>query len=144
MKPDELIGRIPENELIFSSSRSSGPGGQNVNKVNTKVEVRFNVLFSSAFNEVEKGLICRKLSNKINASGELIVTSQTERSQLKNRERALEKMYNLISKALTENPVRKSTAPTKKSEQERLEGKRKRGLTKKLRKDLDQNSGETG
>lgn len=142
MKPEDLKERIPEGEFEFSSSRSSGPGGQNVNKVNTKVEVRLNIILSSYLSEDEKKLICSKLGNKINSQGELIVTSQSERSQLLNREKALERILKLLCSALTEKPVRKSTVPTTKSMMERLEEKKKRGLIKKMRRDSDQTGQE--
>lgn len=142
MKPEDLKERIPEGEFEFSSSRSSGPGGQNVNKVNTKVEVRLNIILSSYLSEDEKKLICSKLGNKINSQGELIVTSQSERSQLLNREKALERILKLLCSALTEKPVRKSTVPTTKSKMERLEEKKKRGLIKKMRRDSDQTGQE--
>ncbi|MFZ0282689.1 MAG: alternative ribosome rescue aminoacyl-tRNA hydrolase ArfB [Bacteroidales bacterium] len=142
MKPDELIERIPASELIFSSSRSSGPGGQNVNKVNTKVELRLKIRASAAFTEEERELICQKLKNKINLDGELIVTSQSERSQLKNREKATEKLFRLIAGALTEKTPRRSTNPSRRSKQERLEEKRKRSLIKRSRQEPDKGQSE--
>lgn len=138
MTPEELKEIIPENELVFSTSRSSGPGGQNVNKVNTRVEIRFNILSSQVFSEREKDQIFEKLKNKINSEGELIVTSQSERTQLSNRNKAVQRLLTLLSSALTENPIRRPTAPTGKSRIERLEEKRKRGSLKKLRKSGDQ------
>jgi ribosome-associated protein len=133
--PDDLSTRISESEFIFITSRSSGPGGQNVNKVNTKVELRFNIQHSDRLLPHEKEMIYKKLGRKINASGELVVKSQSERTQLRNRKKAVEKMLILISIALTEKPERKPSAPTEKSQADRLEGKRKRGIRKKLRKD---------
>jgi len=138
MTPDEIRNRIPESEFIISASRSSGPGGQNVNKVNTRVEIRFNIIASPNLTDIEKNLIFIELRNKINSEGDLITTSQSERSQLRNRTKAVEKLYKMLSVALTEKPGRKSTSPTKKSRLERLEEKRKRSLIKKMRKDLDQ------
>lgn len=138
MTPEELRERIPESEFTLLTSRSSGPGGQNVNKVSTKVEVRFNFQKSDYLSEAEKELILNKLGRKIKMSGELIVRSQSERSQFRNRQKAIEKIYNLLSAALTQKPERKATKPTKKSQLERLEEKQKRGYLKNLRKDIEE------
>jgi ribosome-associated protein len=133
--PEQLRDRISESEFIFVTSRSSGPGGQNVNKVNTKVEIRFNVQLSDSLSVKEKELICKNLTNRINSSGELVVKSQSERSQLRNRNKAIEKILLLISEALTEKPERKPTSPTLKSQAERVDEKKKRGSIKKMRKE---------
>ena len=124
-----------EGEFIFSTSRSGGPGGQNVNKVSTKVELRFNLRLTSAFTEKEKELIFTRLKNKINKESEIILVSQSERTQLMNKEVVIDKFYDLVSKALTIQKKRRSTRPTLSSKIKRLEGKRSRGKIKKLRKD---------
>jgi ribosome-associated protein len=133
MKPDQLKGKKIEREFVFVASRGSGPGGQNVNKVSTKVELRFDLLSTLLFTEKEKQLIFRKLKNKINKDGELILVSQSERSQLLNKEAAVEKFYDLVSKSLTVPVKRKSTKPTLASKRKRLNEKKSRGLKKKLR-----------
>jgi ribosome-associated protein len=135
MSPEDLKMRNLENEFIYSASRSGGPGGQNVNKVSTKVELRFNLLHSSSFSENEKEILFRKLKNKINKEGELLIVSQSERSQLLNKQVATEKFYILISKALTMQKYRRATKPTFSSKLKRLEEKKNRGSIKKLRKD---------
>ncbi|MCX6320801.1 MAG: alternative ribosome rescue aminoacyl-tRNA hydrolase ArfB [Bacteroidia bacterium] len=135
MSPEELKRRNLENEFVYSTSRSGGPGGQNVNKVSTKVELRFSVLLSSLFSETEKEIILKKLKNKINNVSELILVSQTERTQLMNKKAVTEKFYDLVSKALTLPVKRRSTRPTLTSKIKRLETKRNRGVVKKLRKD---------
>jgi ribosome-associated protein len=133
--PEELKERIGTGELFFHTSRSSGPGGQNVNKVSTKVEVHFDFQQSNSLSEAEKALISIKLKSRINSIGELVIKSQSERSQLRNRNKAVDKMFILLSEAITEKPERKPTEPTKKSKLERLDEKRKRAHIKKMRKD---------
>jgi ribosome-associated protein len=139
MDPERLIERGIEREFSFSASRSSGPGGQNVNKVNTRVEIRFNIMQSSVLAESEKRMILENIKRKINTAGELIVTSQSERTQMKNRERATKKLLAIISESLAEKSERKPTRPTGRSKAERLEEKRRRGMKKLLRKDLNEN-----
>jgi ribosome-associated protein len=136
--PEELRERIPESEFTMLTSRSSGPGGQNVNKVSTKVELRFNLQQSDYLSEAEKELILNTLGRRIKMSGELIVRSESERSQFRNRQKAIEKIYILLSAALTKKPERKPTVPTKKSQLERLEEKQKRKYIKNLRKDIEE------
>jgi ribosome-associated protein len=135
MKPEELKSRNLEKEFTFNMSRSSGPGGQNVNKVSTKVELRFNLKLTSEFSEWEKELIFAKLKKRINTEGELIFTSQAERSQLSNKLDVVEKFYLAVSKALTLPLNRKSTKPTYTSKLKRLDSKKSRGLIKKLRQE---------
>jgi ribosome-associated protein len=134
MNPDELKNRNFENEFIYSTSRSSGPGGQNVNKVSSKVELRYNLLLTSILTQEEKEMIFVKLKNKINKENEIILVSQSERSQLMNKIAVTEKFYDLISKALTVPIKRKNTRPTFSSKLRRLDLKRNRSDIKKLRK----------
>jgi len=134
MNPDELKNRNFENEFIYSTSRSSGPGGQNVNKVSSKVELRYNLLLTSILTQEEKEMIFVKLKNKINKENEIILVSQSERSQLMNKIAVTEKFYDLISKALTVPIKRKNTRPTLSSKLRRLDLKRNRSDIKKLRK----------
>jgi ribosome-associated protein len=135
MNPEEIKNRIPRSEIIFSTSRSAGPGGQNVNKVNTKVELRFNVLKSQCLSENEKKRILSLLKKRITSDGEFYITSQSERTQLMNKKKVEERFYKLLASSLTEKPKRKSTKPTKASKTKRLERKKKRGSVKRLRKD---------
>lgn len=125
------------SELQFSASRSGGPGGQNVNKVSSKVELRFNVMNSILLDDREKQIIQEKLGRRINNDGELILVCQTERSQLKNKEKVIDKFYVLISKALTPRKKRLKTKPTKASIEKRLESKRVQAKLKTNRKDVD-------
>jgi ribosome-associated protein len=118
------IGRDFSHEFIFQSSRSSGPGGQNVNKVRSKVELRFNVADSQLLNEEEKALVFEKLANKINNQQELVLVSQKDRSQFQNKETVIEKFYSLLDKVLTPPKRRYKTKPTRSSVEKRLESKR--------------------
>jgi ribosome-associated protein len=140
MTAEELRNRNLEYELVFSTSRSSGPGGQNVNKVSTKVELRFNLRLSPNFTEAEKDLIFNKLRNKINKEDEIILISQSERTQLMNKVAVTLKFYDQLSKALTVPLKRRSTRPTLSSKLKRLESKRNRSELKKLRKQTGDSS----
>lgn len=131
---DILQNRDFSSEFTFATSRSSGPGGQNVNKVNSKVELRFAVDQSTLLSEREKQVILSKLKNRVNNDGELIITVQTDRSQLKNKEEAVEKFNELVIKALTPRKPRRATRPTKASIERRLETKKQNSERKALRK----------
>ncbi|MDB4583255.1 alternative ribosome rescue aminoacyl-tRNA hydrolase ArfB [Draconibacterium sp.] len=123
-----------KGELKFSASRSSGPGGQHVNKVNTRVELRFSLFATKIFSKEEKQIIQNKLKNRINAEGEIILVSSVERSQWRNKEKVIEKFFGLIEKALTPVKKRIKTKPTKSSRLKRLEGKKLQSQKKQMRK----------
>lgn len=139
LKYPNLKGRNFSGELVFSASRSSGPGGQHVNKVNTCVELRFNVTASSLLTEIEKQTIIKKLKSVLTSEGEIIIVSQTERSQLRNKENSIEKFNTLLNKALTKRKRRIPTKATKASLIKRLETKRKQAEKKSLRKNIPDN-----
>lgn len=135
----ELNFNIPDlsTEFQFQTSRSSGPGGQNVNKVNSKVELRFDVQNSSLLSDEQKEILLVKLSPKISSEGILSIVSQRDRSQLANKEDAIRKFYILISKALKPVKRRRSTSPTKGSVEKRLTGKRIKAEIKQNRSKVD-------
>lgn len=135
MLAEELKERIPEGELRFTASKSSGPGGQNVNKVNTKIELRFNVPGSAELTEEEKIIILNARGNKITTDGDILIISQSERSQLMNRRKAEEKLFKLLAKILTPVAERKPTTPTPSSRLKRIEKKKKRSALKISRKE---------
>ena len=114
--------------------RSSGPGGQNVNKVNTKVELRFNVLTSESLSSGDIEIICKRLKNRINSNGELILTAQNTRSQLSNKLIVTEQFFTLIEDALKPVKKRKPSKPSKSAIEKRLKLKRIKAEIKKFRK----------
>jgi len=126
-----------KDELTFQATRSSGPGGQNVNKVSSKVELRFNFRSSLLLSETEKMVIAEKLANKINKEDEIVLVDQTDRSQLKNKEQVIEKFYALLERALTPRKKRIRTKPTRASVEKRLESKRVRASVKATRRETD-------
>ncbi len=134
MKLTEEHKKLIEKEFVFTASRSSGPGGQNVNKVNTRIELSFNVEDSKYFSDIEKNRMLIKLKNKINSEGTLLLTAQNARSQLENKRIVIEKFYELIERALSVNRKRIKTLPTKASRLKRLESKKIQALKKQSRK----------
>lgn len=122
------------SELEFIASKSGGPGGQNVNKVNSKVELRFSLFNSEILTKQEKEIIFKKLYHHINNDGILSVTAQTERSQLQNKQIAIEKFYQWIEIALTPVKPRKKTKPSLASKEKRLDEKQIVSEKKTIRK----------
>ncbi|GAL86602.1 class I peptide chain release factor [Sporocytophaga myxococcoides] len=121
-------------EVTFQASRSSGPGGQNVNKVNSKIELIFSVAHSSHFTEEEKHLLFKKLGHKINSEGELRVVAQTERTQTGNKRLAETKFIQIIENALKKPKKRINTKPTLSSVADRKNLKKKLSEKKSLRR----------
>jgi ribosome-associated protein len=123
-------------EITFKTARSGGKGGQNVNKVETMVEGYWHIAGSLLFTDEEKKRITEKLANKINADGFLLVKSQTERSQLGNKQQVVQKMNLLIDKALVVAKKRKPTKIPKAVKQKRIESKKQKGEIKSNRKKI--------
>jgi ribosome-associated protein len=122
-----------KGEIKFNTARSGGKGGQNVNKVETMVEGYWKIAASNLFNEVQKALLIEKLANKITQEGFLLVKSQTERSQLANKLLVIQKMNQLVKKALIVPKIRRPTKPSRASKEKRIETKKKYGEIKQTR-----------
>ena len=131
---------LNENNLRFIASRSSGPGGQNVNKLNTRITLWFDLRASNAFSDAQKQRIMEKLRTRVDKSGCIRVSSQKYRTQRANRDAALERMYKLLEYALKTDPVRKKTRIPASYVRKRLENKKQRSQIKKQRsfRDFDQ------
>lgn len=129
--PQKFI--IPESEIYIKFSRSSGKGGQNVNKLSTKAEVHWNIDASKTFTQEEKERIKTALNKRINKKGDLIVTSQEERSQLQNRERAIKRLNNLVAAGLIPEKERIPTKLTRAAKERRLKEKKHQAEKKKRR-----------
>ena len=121
---------------MFSDSRSQGPGGQNVNKVNTRIELRFNIPESRLLTQEQKDLLLNKLSGRITKDGVLILSSQSERSQIRNKKMVIDKFNILITNSLQKKKPRIKTKPGKSAIEKRLEEKKIVGRKKEYRKKL--------
>jgi ribosome-associated protein len=129
----KISGELLESELVFTTSRSSGPGGQNVNKVNSKVTLQFDVMNSRVLTAEEKDTIGRKLSARLTREGVLMISAQDKRSQLQNRDAVVAKFDKLLQKAFERKKKRKPTRPSKAAVQDRIRQKKQRGEKKKWR-----------
>jgi ribosome-associated protein len=115
---------IPIDELEFRFSRSSGPGGQNVNRLETKVELRFDILRSPSLGEEDQRLLLERLKGRIGKDGCVRITAQDSRSQWKNKELAIDRFITLLDKHLKRTTPRTATKPTYSSREQRLTGKK--------------------
>ncbi|MGC9049180.1 MAG: alternative ribosome rescue aminoacyl-tRNA hydrolase ArfB [Patescibacteria group bacterium] len=124
---------IPSSEYTIESFRSSGPGGQNVNKVATAKRLRFNIGLSQTLTEEQKNKIREVLAYRITKNDEILIKSEKTRSAEQNEKDAIEKFQQLINKALKPEKERIPTKPTKGSQEKRIQKKKERGEIKKLR-----------
>lgn len=124
---------IPQDRLLFKYSRSAAPGGQNVNKVNTKVAVFFDVVNYDVFSDGEKKRILARLTTRANKNGVIHVVSQRFRTQRANRAAAVERLQRLLTEALKTSPIRRKTIAPEHIKKKRLEEKRQHSLLKRQR-----------
>ena len=129
IEPEKL-----HSEVVFQTARSGGKGGQNVNKVETKVELRFDIPNSQVLTDEQKDFLQKKLTNKLTNEGVLFLYHQTERSQLANKEKVIRKFDRLIREAFIVPRSRRATRPTLGSVLRRVKTKKQRSDTKKMRR----------
>lgn len=123
-----------QKEVVYKTSRSGGKGGQNVNKVSTKVELLFDIERSGLFNDEDKVLIINKLQNRLNKDGYIQVISEEERSQFLNKERAIYKLISLLTQSLHRPKPRRATKVSKGLKAKRLDQKRIQSVKKQMRR----------
>ena len=129
--------QIPQNELVFKASRSSGPGGQNVNKLSTKISAEVDITNCSFLTDEQKEIVLRKLAARLTKDNRLIVESQKFRSQKANRDFAVEKLTKIIENSLKKPKKRRPTKPTKTSVEKRLKSKKLKSLLKQQRRKIE-------
>jgi ribosome-associated protein len=125
---------IDENELHFDFVRSSGPGGQNVNKVSTAVQLRFDAARSPSLSDGVRERLARLAGKRMTSDGVLVIVARRHRSQQKNREDAVERLLSLLRRAAVAPKTRRKTKPTKQSKERRLENKRRTSQIKQKRR----------
>lgn len=125
---------IPDTDLSFAFIRASGPGGQNVNKVSSAVQLRFDMAGTTVLSDAVKSRLRALAGRRVTEDGAIVITARNQRSQDQNRREALERLAELIGKALVAPKARKATKPTRASRERRLEGKTRAQQTKQTRR----------
>jgi ribosome-associated protein len=128
---------IPRREIVLRVSRSSGPGGQHVNKTSSKVEIRWKLAHSAAITDVERAVLLAALGKRLDADGSVVVVASDTRSQLRNRQLAEARLVDMVRRALTPRARRVPTKPSRAQKARRLEAKRKRSEQKATRTTRD-------
>jgi len=124
---------IPLSELDYTASRSSGPGGQHVNKADTRIQLRWNVKESVALDDADRALVLKVLASRLTEAGDLILACDSHRSQRRNREDVTQRLVTIVREALIPPKPRKKSKPSRASREKRLDEKRKKSQTKKDR-----------
>jgi len=124
---------IPVAELVFTASRSSGPGGQHVNTADTRIQLRWNLLGTAALTKAQLERVRRALASRLTEAGEIILASDKHRSQRRNREEVTQRLAALVREALVPPKPRRATKPTRASKERRLDDKKRRSQVKKGR-----------
>ncbi len=124
---------IPGDELEITASRSSGPGGQHVNKSDTRIQVRWNVVTTKAVGDIRRRRLLGAFGNRLTMTGDLVLVCENHRSQRRNRQEALQRLAAMVRTALVPPRPRKKTKPTAASRRRRLEAKHRQGQRKKSR-----------
>ena len=130
----KITSALLANELVFTTSRSGGPGGQNVNKVNSKVTLQFDVVNSAVLTPEDKATLHEKLYSRLTNEGVLMLTSQESRSQIRNKEIVMAKFDELLARAFERKKIRRPTKPSKGAVQSRIKKKKVHGEKKKWRR----------
>ena len=132
-----MVFTIPDDEIVLRASRSSGPGGQHVNRSATRVEARWSVRDSPSLSDQDRAWLLRRLAGRLDRSGVLRVVASEQRSQLQNRTAAVERLRDLVAEALVRPKRRRKTKPPKAAAEARLARKRRRSDMKRRRRTVD-------
>ena len=127
--------RLDQDEIRFTYAHSGGPGGQNVNKVETKAVLRLQITHSPSFNEAQRARLTERLANRLTRDGELVLHASRHRKRERNKEDAIERLVAILRGALEVEKKRRPTKPTRGSKRRRLDSKRKNSEKKRLRRD---------